>query len=74
MGNKRTVSLAPEDFAVTHGHDQQAAVGQKSKPGRLLRYVGDCLRRAVHREGENAVGVEIGNVEPPVAPSRALGK
>ena len=74
MCNERTIRLAPENFAVAHGHDQQATVGQKSKPGGLLRYVRDCLRRAVHREGENAVVVEIGNVEPPVAPSWALGK
>ena len=74
MRNKRTISLTSQDLAVAHGHDQQLAVGQKPKPRRLFGYVRECLRRSVRGQGEDAMCVEVGDVEPAFAPSRALGK
>jgi hypothetical protein len=74
MLDERTVDLTPQDLAIAHGHDQHPAVGQEPKTRGLLGYVSHCLCRAVHGHGEDALCVEVGNIQPSVAPSWALGE
>jgi hypothetical protein len=74
MLDQRTIALAPQNLAVAHGCDQHATVGQEAKSRGLLGYVRQRLCGAIHCHGKHAVRIEIGNVQPSVAPSWTLGE
>ncbi len=64
--------LLAQDLAVPHRHHEHPPIGEPAEPGRLLRDADDLLGVATGHHRHHAVRVEVGEVQPPVAPSRAL--
>ncbi|KAG1450271.1 hypothetical protein G6F57_016441 [Rhizopus arrhizus] len=72
MHRQRAVRLAAKHFAVFHGRDQEAPVGQPAQAGRLLGHAADLLDPPLEVHGNHLFRIEVRRPQAVFVPPQAF--